>query len=332
MKHLKTFNSYQKKRINEKFELLSDMDLSDDTLFRLVFEKLLNDKKIDDKIRSEIQNYISTNGSLNEGFFDKLKERFPSASTVSKLLSDKAESVLSGILQKCKDAVSFVAQMKQGIKELFTNTITSSKTVFEQQFKTGKLKDKLEEIKKNQNDGLLTDIKTMKGVTDFYRKHFIGKLLSTTDTNLTQFLNSEQEPVVESLETLNEAGNVIATLVHKIEAIPPFSWLHKVAASAEKGINFLIKALSDLTVSLGGPAFEIPVISLILAIGVEYMVKSTTGHWLLELVGPTPLGTAIKGIKIVASFIASIVIIDSVIGGVILGGEHGEHGTEDSGH
>jgi hypothetical protein len=37
----------------------------------------------------------------------------------------------------------------------------------------------------------------------------------------------------------------------------------------------------------------------------------------------TPLGTAIKGIKIVASFIASIVIIDSVIGGVILGSEHG---------
>ena len=49
------------------------------------------------------------------------------------------------------------------------------------------------------------------------------------------------------------------------------------------------------------------------------MVKSSTGHWLLELVGPTPLGTAIKGIKIVASFIASIVIIDSVVGGVVLG-------------
>ena len=61
MKHLKTFNSYQKKRINDNFELLSDMDLSDDTLFKLVFEKLLNDKKIDDKIRFEIKNYISTN-------------------------------------------------------------------------------------------------------------------------------------------------------------------------------------------------------------------------------------------------------------------------------
>ena len=319
MKHLKTFNSYQKKRINEKFELLSSMDLSDDTLFKLVFEKLLNDKKINDKVRFEIKNYINTNESLNEGFFDNLKERFPKATTVSKLLSDKAETVLSGILQKCKDAVSFVAQMKQGIKELFTNTITASKTLFEQQFKTGKLKDKLEEIKKTQNDGLLTDIKTMKKVTDFYRQHFLGKIMSTTDKNLTEFLTNEQEPVVESLETINEGGNVIATLVHKIESVPPFSWLHKVATAAEKGINFLVKALSDLTVALGGPAFEIPVISLILAIGVEFMVKSTTGHWLLELVGPTPLGTAIKGIKIVASFIASIVIIDSVIGGIVLG-------------
>ena len=130
MKHLKTFNSYQKKRINEKIELLSDMNLSDDTLFKLVFEKLLNDRKIDDKIRFEIQSYISTNESLNEGFFDKLKERFPKATTLSQLLSDKAESVLSGILQKCKDAVSFVTQMKQGIKELFTITITTSKTLF----------------------------------------------------------------------------------------------------------------------------------------------------------------------------------------------------------
>jgi hypothetical protein len=325
LKHLKTFNSYQKKRINEKFELLSDIDLSDDTLFKLVFEKLLNDEKIDDEIRFGIQNYISTNESLNEGFFDKLKERFPKATAVSQLLSDKAESVLSGILQKCKDAVSFVAQMKQGIKELFTNTITASKTLFEEQFKTGKLKDKLEEIKKTQNEGLLADIKTMKSVTDFYRKRFLGKVMSTTDTNLTQFLTNEQEPVVESLETLNEAGNVIATLVHKIEAIPPFSWLHKVAQAAEKGINFLIQALSDLTVALGGPTFKMPVIALILAVGVEYMVKSTTGHWLLELVGPTPLGTAIKGIKIVASFIASIVIIDSVVGGTVLGAEHVAH-------
>ena len=325
MKHLKTFNSYQKKRINEKFELLSDMDLSDDTLFKLVFEKLLNDKKIDEQVRFEIQNYISTNESLNEGFFDNLKERFPKATAVSKLLSDKAESVLSGILQKCKDAVSFVAQMKQGIKELFTNTITASKTLFEQQFKTGKLKDKLEEIKKTQNDGLLTDIKTMKKVTDFYRQHFLGKIMSTTDKNLTEFLTNEQEPVVESLETINEGGNVISTLVHKIESVPPFSWLHKVATAAEKGINFLIKALSDLTVALGGPTFEIPVIALILAIGVEFMVKSSTGHWLLELVGPTPLGTAIKGIKIVASFIASIVIIDSVVGGVVLGATEHTH-------
>lgn len=323
MKHLKTFNSYQKKRMNENFKLLSDIDLSDDTLFKLVFEKLLNDKKIDDKIRSEIKNFISTNESLNEGFFDKLKERFPKAAAVSQLLSDKAESVLSGILQKCKDAVSFVAQMKQGIKELFTNTITASKTLFEQQFKTGKLKDKLEEIKKTQNDGLLTDIKTMKNVTDFYRKHFLGKIMATTDTNLTQFFTNEQEPIAESL---NEGTNVIATLVHKIEAIPPFSWLHKVAAAAEKGINFLVQALSELTVALGGPAFKIPVIALILAVGIEYMVKSTTGHWLLELAGPTPLGTAIKGIKIVASFIASIVIIDSIIGGAVLGAtEHATH-------
>ena len=81
---------------------------------------------------------------------------------------------------------------------------------------------KLDEIKKTQNDGLLTDIKTMKAVTDFYRQHFLGKVMTTTDTNLTQFLTNEQEPVVESLETLNEAGNVISTLVHKIESIPPF--------------------------------------------------------------------------------------------------------------
>jgi len=326
MKYIKTYEKHRS--INEKFYnenvlLLHDVKLtgSDEDLFRNIFEKFLSIYKMDLETRDEINNYISSE-YLTEGFFDKLKKRFPKAAEVSKVLSDKAESALGNILKSVKDAVSFVKKIGQGIKEFFLKVVESGKKMFTEQIKNGKLKDKIGELTKSKKEGFISDLKTSKEIINFYRKTFMGKLLGSTEKNLTDFMSKEQEPIAESI---NEGKNVIATLVHGIESIPPFSWLHKVAQAGEAGAASVIKAISTLTNKLGGPTFELPVIALLVGIVIEQMVKGTAGHWLIDLAGSaTPLGMAIKGVKTIAFFVALIVALDGIIGETLLGGHHDE--------
>lgn len=333
MKHIRSFNNYKRIKLDEKIfndniSKLHNVELNNNDLilFKNIFEKLLLIEKVDDSIKNEIKNYIEATNMINEGFFDKLKERFPKATEVSKKLSDKAEVVLNKVLQASKDAVSFVKKIGEGIKELFNNVITSSKKYYQEQIKGGKLKEKIQELASSKKEGLKTDIQEIKKVLDFYRKDFIGKLISSKDKNMTEFLTKEQEPVVESL--LLEKGNVIATLVHRIEEIPPFSWLHKVAQAGEAGASKFIKTLSDLTNKMGGSAFTLPVVALIVGVVFEQIVKGEAGGWLIQLAGAgTPLGMAISGMKMIAAFIALLTVIDGVVGEKILGG-HGHQEKE----
>jgi hypothetical protein len=334
MKYIRSFNNYREsltqKEFNEKILTLHDVELSNDDLqlFKNIFEKLLSLEK-DESIKLEIKNYVQETNIINEGFFDKLKNRFPKAAEVSKKLSDKAEGVLNKVLQASKNAVSFVKKIGEGIRELFTNVINSSKKYYEEQIKGGKLKEKIQELASSKKEGLKKDVKEIKKVLDFYRKDFLNKLLSSKDKNMTEFLSKEQEPVVESL--LLEKGNVIATLVHRIESIPPFSWLHKVAQAGEAGATKFIKTLSDLTNKMGGPAFTLPIVALIVGVVFEQIVKGEAGGWLISLAGAgTPLGMAISGMKMIAAFIALLTVIDATVGEKILGGHsHAEHSEED---
>lgn len=324
MKYIKKYKKYAQERISEsRIQILSDIKIgSYDDMSVDIFNKILNNYKVEESIKIEISNYINNNLTLNESFFDKLRDRFPKASTVSNLLSDKAESVLNSILQKTKDVLSFVRKISEGIKELFLNTIEVSKKYYQEQITNGKLKSKIEEIAKTKKEGLIKDAQEIKKVIDFYRKEFLSKLLNSNQQNLSDFLFKEQEPVVESL--LLEKGNVIATLVHSIESVPPFSWLHKLAQAGEAGASQFIKVLSDVTEKMGGPAFTLPVIALIVGIVFEQVVKGEAGGWLLSLAGSTiPFGMAISGMKMVASFIALLTIIDATLGEKILG--HADH-------
>ena len=331
MKHLRNFDSYKKqKQINESYNqkvlLLHDVELgkTDEELFRNIFEKVLTNYKISNDIKSEIRSYITETEMLNEGFFDKLKERFPKAAEVSKALSDKAEAALGNILNKVKDAVSFVKKIGEGIKEFFMAIFEKGKKFFTEQIQGGKLKGKIDELTKTKKEGLVADLKTIKEVTNFYRKDFMSKLLASKEKNMTEFLSKEQEPIAEAM--LTEGKNVIATLVHGVERFPPFSWLHKIAQAGEAGAAALVKAISELTQKLGGPSFELPVVVLLVGIVIEQIIKGSAGHWLINLAGSTtPLGMAIAGIKMVAFFVALIVALDATIGEKILGG-HGDHG------
>lgn len=335
MKHIRNFDNYKKQRIqesryNSQVIQLQGIELSndDEKMFLNIFEKFL-DRYKDESIKEEIKQYLSNSellneGFLNEGFFDKLKERFPKAAEISKSLSDKAEAAMGKILQSVKDAVSFVKKIGQGIKEFFMSVVEKGKKFFEDNIAHGKLEDKIEELTSTNKEGLVADLKKSKEVIDFYRKSFMGKLIGSTEKNMTEFMTNEQEPIAESM--VNEGKNVIATLVHGVEKIPPFSWLHTVAKAGEAGAAALVKAISGVTQKLGGPAFELPVIVLLVGIVIEQMVKGSAGHWLIDFAGSaTPLGLAIKGIKTVAFFVALIVALDATIGEKILGG-HGDHG------
>jgi hypothetical protein len=334
MRYIKNYNDYNQKRLiennfNSKIELFENIELNstDEKLFIDLFNKLLENSKVDESIKLEISKYISDNQILNEGFFDKLKERFPKAAEVSKKLSDKAESVLNNILQKAKDAISFVKKIGEGIKELFINVINTSKAYFEEQIKGGKLKQKIEEVAKTKKEGLKSDIQEIKKVLNFYRKDFLTVVLSSTEKNMTDFLSKEQEPIVESM--ILEKGNVIATLVHGVEKIPPFSWLHKLSQAGAAGASQFVKLLSDVTNQMGGPSFTLPVITLIVGVVLEQIVKTNAGGWLITLAGSTtPLGMAISGMKMVAAFIALLTVIDAVVGEKILG--HGSSHKEES--
>lgn len=336
MRYINTFDNYRKsqqeKNLLKLFEGV-DLSTSDEKLFKNLFDNILNSLKISESIKTEIINYVETTqmlreGFLNESFFVKLKERFPKAAEVSKLLSDKAEGILNGILQKVKDAISFVKKIGEGIKEMFNSVIEKSKTIFNESIKSGKLKSKVDELAKTKKEGLITDLKKIKEVNSFYKNNFMPKLLGSTEKNMTEFLNKEQEPVEESV--INEGKNVISTLVHKIESIPPFSWLHSIAKAGEAGVAALLKQISNLTQKLGGPAFELPVIALLIGIVIENIVKGSAGGWLVAIAGPTtPFGLAITGIKMVASFIALATVVDAIVGEKLLGGEHGsEHKSE----
>ena len=339
MKHIRNFDNYKKQRLlqenrfNSQVLLLQGVELSndDERMFLNIFEKFLDSYK-DESIKEEIKQYLNNSellneGFLNEGFFDKLKERFPKAAEVSKSLSDKAEAAMGKILKSVKDAVSLVKKIGQGIEEFFMSVVEKGKTFFTEQIMKGKLKGKIDELTSTNKEGLVADLKTSKEVIDFYRKSFMGKLLGSTEKNMTEFMTNEQEPIAESM--VNEGKNVIATLVHGVEKIPPFSWLHKVAQAGEAGAAALVKAISGVTEKLGGPSFQLPVIVLLVGIVIEQMVKGSAGHWLIDLAGSTtPLGLAIKGVKTVAFFVALIVALDASIGEKLLGG-HGDGHVEE---
>jgi hypothetical protein len=333
MKYIKTYEFYKSDKFNQddfsrKIAIMRNVELggTDEEFFKRVFDKVVESIK-NESIKQEIKNYVSESQLLNEGFFDKLKERFPKAAEVSKSLSDKAEGILSGILQKVKDVVSFVKKITEGISEFFKMAIEKGKSFYMEQLKTGKLKEKIDELVKTKKEGLKTDLVTIKNILNFYRKDFMSKINNSITNNFSSFLSKEQTPIAESM--LNEGGNVISTLVHGIESIAPFSWLEYIAKSGEKGAASIIAALSSLTHNLGGPKFQLPVVAILIGLLVEQIIKGQLGHWLLELVGPTPLGMAIKGIKMTASVIAFIVAVDSVIGGKL--GVVNSHG-HDSDH
>lgn len=129
--------------------------------------------------------------------------------------------------------------------------------------------------------------------------------------------------------TLNE--NIIGDLIHKIEKIPPFSYLEKVKEFGEGSANLIISFLSEITAKLGGPKFVLPVIASLIGVALEYNIKGLAKHNLIDVAAyfTVPfLIPLIKFIGYVATFIAVIIIINDITNMGIL--DHSHDNTEKS--
>jgi hypothetical protein len=313
-------------------EIKTDL-FNNDTLKEFCTNK--NIELIDYVCELAINNRINESyAELNETFFDNLKQRFDKAKDVVSNLSDKAKDALQAIVSKAKDILSFIGSIKDIItnaaKDIFNNTFNKIKAKLQSD---KSFKQKTEELLSKNKNGLVSELKTAKDVVVFYKTKFVTAISTQIENALKSLLGKEDLPVVPTTESLILEGenNVISKLLGNISHIPPFSWLHEVAHAGQKAANTVIKTLSNLTEKIGGPSFTLPTIAVLLGIAFEINVKGLVKGGLLNMVATYSvpfLGIIINTLGVIATFLATISIIDSIAGTNIGGGKHEEHGGE----
>lgn len=330
MKYIKEFYEYK------QYEKL--ITINENELFYTFVDYYYNSELISNNDRTILESYTKYSLSdylINENFFDKLKDRYDSAATVVKNIPDNAKNALNSIIDAAKTSVDFVKNLVSQLNVYINKMITVTSDKIRNKLKVDQnFIKQIKDTNAKNKDGLLKDMKECKNIVSFYKDKLTGIISSKLSTAFTQVVTSEDLPVEEKLNYMKESlamgKNVISSLIHGIEKVPPFSWLGKVKEMAEKGVNNVVAALSYFTQQLGGQKFEIPVIASLLAIAFEYNVKGLAKHGLLEVIGLATLpaiAILIKTIAYVATFIAAVLVIDDVCGLNLLVHGHG-HGNE----
>ncbi len=313
MKYIKKFENFT--TIEKKVIYDINFSNNDKTLFTNILSSMLEKSGYDIKVIDYLYDGLEIN-KINESLFDDLKSNFDKISQKTNIITDKGKDIFKKVLSGAKDIFNFVKKISDGIKEFFIKLIEEFKKTFNDLFtKNSEIKSKIEELSSTKKEGLKVDLNTSRNIIKWYRTEFLDSFIKKSENSMSDVLATDGQVSEEYSD-----GNLLSKFIHKIESIPPFSTLHKVAKAGEAGSNQLIKIISDLTKSLGGPTFELPVIALLMGIMLEQFVKNTTGHWILDLVGATtPFGIAISGVKMMALFVAFIVSIDAIFGEKILG-------------
>lgn len=332
MKYIKKFYEYN--QVNQYEKLIT---INENELFYTFVDYYYNSELISNNDRKILESYTNFSLSeylINENFFDKLKARYDKAAIVVKNIPDNAKNALNSIIDAAQTSVDFVKNLVSQLNVYINKIITVTSDKIRNKLKIDqKFIKQIKDTNTKNKNGLLNDIKECKNVVSFYKDKLTGILSTKLTTSITQVVNSEDLPVEEKLkymkENLTMGKNVISSLIHGIEKVPPFSWLGKVKEIAEKGVNNIVTALSYFTQQLGGPKFEIPVIASLLAIAFEYNVKGLAKHGLLDVIGLATvpaIAILIKTIAYVATFIAAILVIDDVCGFNLFVHNHGnEH-------
>ena len=269
---------------------------------------------------------------LNENFFDLLKQRYDKAKQVVSNLSDKGKEALQSLVARAKDIMSFIGSIGTIIKNAFKDITTKTFEKLKKSLASDKkFTDKIKELYNAEKDTLVKDLKVCKDVVSFYKNKFVDSLTKNITDNIKPLLVKNDLPVMATEAMVAEGNdNVISKLLGNVAHIPPFSWLHDLAHLGQTAANKVIAGLSKLTQNLGGPAFTLPVIAILLGIAFEYNVKGLAKHGLLHLVAEYSIpfvGVVINVIGIIATFLAAVSVIDSVAGtNIIAKSGHDTHG------
>jgi hypothetical protein len=337
MRNIKRYNEFVNESKIDSYAksqmvILSDIDLSleDKEMMSKIVEKLYNDLSTSDK--QKVDAYLEKreaqlSDAINEAFWDRFKKRIDKATEVSDEMPEESEGILKKIVRKAGEAVNFVGKLLKSAKEWITEQFKAVKEKV-----MGKLKgnsdfaEKVKGVFSENENGFIKDLKTGAKVLDFYSGNVISSLLKKMKEALSSLFSKDYEEVAipESFdfESIDEGKNVLSTLIHAIEKVAPFSWLHKLAQAGEKGANKIIEALSWVTNKLGGPKFALPVIAVLIGIAFEYNIKGSIKHGLLHVLGGAFTGGLLYFISYVATFVAAVIVIDSVVGGKVIGGAH----------
>lgn len=333
MKHIKRFYEY-----NQIYQYEKILSINEKELFYTFIDYYYNSDLItiyDRKILEKYTNFSLNDYLINENFFDKLKNRYDKAASVVKNIPDNAKQALNTIIDAAKTSVDFVKNLVNQLNNFIKKVLTETSEKIKNKLKLDQnFINQIKSINSKNKKGIITDLKTCKDVLLFYNNKLSNILSSKLTTAFTQVVTSDDLPIEEKLiyikESLKMGKNVISSLIHGIEKVPPFSWLTKVKEMTEKGVNNIVGALSYFTQQLGGPKFTLPVIASLLGIAFEYNIKGLAKYGLLDIIGLATIpyvALLIKIIAYIATFTAAILVIDDVLNLNIL--QHHKHTTSE---
>jgi len=318
MKHIKKYNDFF--QFNEKESFYYFVDYYYNELLTKN-EKIILEQYID----STLSIYL-----INENFFNKIKNRYDKASKVVKNFPDKAKKSLNKVLDAAKTSMEFVKNIVSQLNEFIKKLINETPIKIKNKLKSDKkIISEIKKIEKGNKQGLVTDINECKNVIGFYKKQ-LGNILSKNLTDsFTKTITADDLPVEEKIQFINESismgKNVISSLIHKLETYPPFNLLKNVTQMSEKGANYIINGLSYFTEKMGGPSFKLPVIASVIGMAMEYNLEGLAKHGFIQIVGlitiPT-ISTLMKLIGYIATFIATVVLVDEICNLGLLSGKH----------
>jgi hypothetical protein len=297
-------------------------------IFNNIYKSILESNRLSNEEKELLINSLP----INEGFISDFKEALVKAKDKAK---DKAKQVIDKVIDWADSGVEFIKKIINYLKEKITEMFNNVSDMKANLLKNEKFVNIVTKAKKTNIDELLSELKVLAKVATFYTKDFVTKLLSKLSEVLSNVIGKSDEKLTEnmfvtlgkitegiSVDALNSIQHMlnvpgVERVIDKIEHMPPFSYLHSIKNYGEAGIKFLVSQLSALTKFLGGPEFEIPVIASLLAIGIEYNIKSMANNAILltgvGIVFP-PAKIVLGGVVTIASFLAAYSVIKTLVG------------------
>lgn len=252
----------------------------------------------------QILNFNPKTYLINENFFQKMKK---GASDVIQNFSEKSGKILQKIIDASKNALDFIKNIKEQIVSSVSWAFNQGKEFVTNKLKASdKFKEKVQEVIKKDKNLLINEVKNCKNAIQFYKNKFKEDFIKKiVDAFVNIFKVSDNKEQIVNEGKLGIFSNV----AHSLNNYPPFSYLLKFEQGAEVKINQVIEKLSTFTQKMGGPQIVIPTLAAILAIGLEYSLK-TLVKTIISNFGFPFLTSIAYTLASIATFIAVVELIE----------------------